>query len=330
MSLKYFSFHSGLTPFYFLPNLNFQTITDMRKKTSDQQTLCDLFKASIERLNQLGQTRTSETYSSSYRSFMRFRGGKDVLISSINSDLILDYEAYLRSRGITSNTISFYMRTLRAVYNRSKEIDDDLLKNPFRHVYTGIDKTLKRGLPLSIIKEIKKLNLSKYPSDSYARDMFLFSLYTRGMSFIDMAFLKKSDLKEGVLTYQRQKNKQTMSIHWEKCMQQLIENYNIEESPYLLPIITKPGNNEREQYKSAIYRINRHLKKIGYSMGLTTPLTMYVARHSWASIAHNKHIPISIISEGLGHHSEKTTRIYLSSLDTTQIDHANREILKGL
>lgn len=302
----------------------------MGKKTSNEQSMVVLFKASIERLHQLGQIRTSETYLSSYRSFMRFREGKDILISSINSDLILDYEAYLRIRGVSPNTISFYMRTLRAVYNRSEGSDDPLQKNPFRYVYTGIDKTVKRGLSLSVIKKIKALNLSKSPSDAYARDMFLFSLYTRGMSFIDMAFLKKSDLKEGVLTYQRRKTKQTMSIHWEKCMQHITDHYGIDNSPYLLPIIKKPGSNEREQYKSAIYRINRHLKKIGCSIGLTTPLTMYVARHSWASIAHNKHIPISIISAGLGHHSEKTTRIYLSSLDTTQIDYANKQILKGL
>ena len=104
------------------------------------------------------------------------------------------YEAWHRQRGVTPNTISFYIRILRAVYNRAveKEIIENL--NPFRKVYTGVEKTVKRALPLDTIKKIKALELSLTPALEYARDMFLMSFYLRGMSFIDMAFLRKSDL----------------------------------------------------------------------------------------------------------------------------------------
>jgi integrase len=113
-------------------------------------------------------------------------------------------------------------------------------------------------------------------------------------------------------------------------MQEIIERHPVVEgSIYLLPVI-QPGTDERRQYKNASARINKHLRKIGEMVGLSTPLTMYVSRHSWASAAKEKKIPLSVISEGLGHDSELTTRIYLASLDTAEIDRANSLILRAL
>ena len=136
---------------------------------------------------------------------MAFRDGQDVPLDGINSDLMLMYEAYLKTRDVRMNTISFYMRNLRAVYNRAVEKGLTAQTYPFRHVYTGVEKTVKRAIPIIAIKELKELDLSLKPSLDFARDMFMFSFYTRGMSFIDMAYLKKSDLKNGILTYRRRK-----------------------------------------------------------------------------------------------------------------------------
>lgn len=113
-------------------------------------------------------------------------------------------------------------------------------------------------------------------------------------------------------------------------MQELIEKYDTDGSPYLLPIIKSNGKNERLQYKSASHRINYCLKKIGVYIGLSIPLTTYVARHGWASIAKSKNIPVATICEAMGHDSENTTRIYLASLDTSVVDKANSLILKSL
>lgn len=284
----------------------------------------------ITQLKQMGKTRTSETYIATLRSFMRFRNDNDILLTEIDSELMLMYEAYLHRIGLTKNTTSFYMRILRAVYNRAVENELTANQYPFKHVYTGIDKTIKRAIPLEIIKQIKNLDLSLHPSLDFARDMFLFSFYTRGMSFIDMAFLKKKDLANGILSYRRRKTGQQLSIRWEQCMQTLVDKYNIESSEYLLPIIKPIKNNERTQYKNAMYLINRKLKTIGNMLTAQIPLTMYVARHSWASIAKSKNIPISVISEAMGHDSELTTQIYLASLETKVVDNANSEILNLL
>ena len=113
-------------------------------------------------------------------------------------------------------------------------------------------------------------------------------------------------------------------------MQELVDKHGMVQSGYLLPIIKSSGKDERKQYISAIHNINRRLKMIGMQLGIPIPLTLYVARHSWASIAKCQQIPLSVISEGMGHDSEKTTLIYLSTLDTTAVDKANQIILELL
>ena len=294
------------------------------------QSLFNFMQGIIARLKQMGKIRTAENYSCTLKSFMQFRGDRDVLLSEIDSDLMQLYEAYLHGKGAVRNTSSFYMRILRAVYNRALEKELMEQRNPFRHVYTGVDKTVKRAVPLSAIKRMKNLDLSLQPNLEFARDMFLFSFYTRGMSFIDMAHLKKKDLQNGFLSYRRRKTGQQLVIRWEKCMQEIVNKcHTWDRNPYLLPILNFP-NESRKQYKYAQSRINVHLKEIANMIGVSIPLSMYVARHSWASIAKSKNIPISVISEGMGHDSELTTQIYLASLDNTIVDNANAQILKCL
>lgn len=308
---------------------NADDIISTFQKQANEQSLLNFMQGVIAQLQQMGRQRTSETYRCTLKSFMQFREGKDVLLEDIDSDLMMMYEAYLRGKGLTKNSTSFYMRILRAVYNRAVEKDLTTNRNPFKHVYTGIDKTIKRAIPLKAIKQIKNLDLSLQPSLDFARDMFLFSFYTRGMSFIDMAYLKKKDLSNGILSYRRRKTGQQLFIRWEKCMREIVDKYDTDYySPYLLPILKYPY--DRSQYKNMLYRTNKSLKEIAKMVGLSIPLTLYVARHSWASIAKSKNIPISVISEGMGHDSEMTTQIYLASLDNAVVDRANAHILKDL
>lgn len=283
----------------------------------------------INQLKRLGKVRTVETYTSTLHSFMRFRDGEDVMLGEINSDLMMEYEAWLKSNDVAMNTVSFYNRILRAVYNRAVEKGLTTQHYPFKHVYTGIDKTVKRAIPLKALKCIKELDLSLKPNLDFARDMFLFSFYTRGMSFIDMAYLRKTDLHNGVLSYRRRKTGQQMFIRWEKCMQEILDKYPVNETDYLLPIIKTPCN-ERTQYRNMQRLVNNKLKEISAMAGLQVNLTMYVSRHSWGSIAKSQNIPLSVISEGMGHDSENTTQIYLASLDNSMIDKANEMILRKL
>lgn len=285
----------------------------------------------ISKLKMLGKIRTSETYAATLSSFRHFRDDKDLALDDMDTDVMLGYEAYLKRSGVSPNSSFFYMRNLRAVYNRAVEKGLTSQRFPFKHVYTGVDKTVKRAVPLKVIKRIKEMDFSMNPSFDFARDMFLMSFYTRGMSFVDMAYLRKKDLQNGVLSYRRRKTGQQLFIKWEKCMQEIMDKYNTSHTSYLLPII-KPFSyiDERKQYIYTAHNVNRCLKIIGKELGLSVSLTLYVARHAWASIAKSKNVPLSIISEGLGHDSEAATRIYLASLDTVAVDKANSMILGSL
>ena len=299
-------------------------IASFRQLTTES-SLFFFMEGIILQLKQLGRERTSETYTATLRSFMSFRDGEDIPLDSISSDLMVHYEAWLKSRGVRMNTVSFYMRILRAVYNRAVEKDLTEQRHPFRHVYTGLEKTAKRAVPIKVIKALKDLDLSLKPSLDFARDLFLFSFYTRGMSFVDMAYLKRSDLCNGILTYRRRKTGQTLTIKWEKCMEEIISKHTIPTSDYLLPVI-RSNDDSRRQYENALHLVNSRLKKLSEMLHLQRPLTMYVARHSWASIAKARNIPLSVISEGMGHDSEATTQIYLASLETSVVDKANKMI----
>ena len=304
-------------------------IVKLFHETEREASFFEFMEEVILQLERLGKERTAENYTTALNSFKRFRNGNDIMLNEIDSDLMTEYEAYLKSHDVAMNTVSFYNRILRAVYNRAVEKEMTVQRYPFKHVYTGIDKTVKRALPLKIIKRIKELDLPLKSSLDFTRDMFLFSFYTRGMSFIDMAYLKKKDLQNGILSYRRRKTGQQLFIKWEKSMQEIIDKYPANENSYLLPII-KTDRNERLQYKNALRLVNNKLKEISVSIGLQSKLTMYVSRHSWASIAKSQNIPLSVISAGMGHDSENTTRIYLASLDNSMIDKANELILGKL
>ena len=254
----------------------------------------------------------------------------EVSWDEMDSDLMIEYETYLKSRGVCPNTSSYYMRGLRAIYNRAVEKKMTVQRDPFKYVYTGIGKTVKRAVPLKVIRQIRDLDLALFSAMDFARDIFMFSFYTRGMSFIDMAYLKKKDLQNGILSYRRQKTGQQLFVKWEKPMQEIVDKYDTNATPYLLPVIRDMHADARRQYKNAAHLVNDKLKKLGERLGLDIPLTSYVARHGWASIAKDRNIPLAIISEAMGHDSEKTTRIYLASLDTSAVDKANSRILKAL
>lgn len=305
-------------------------VIDEFNRYANEYSLFNFMESIIIKLKQNGKTRTSETYTIALNSFKKFRQGEDIMLDCLTSEVMEAYEAWHQQRGVAPNTISFYTRILRAAYNRA--VEDEIIenRNPFRHVYTGVDKTVKRALPLPIIKKIKALDLSLIPSLDFARDMFMMSFMLRGMSFIDMAYLKKTDLKNGYVTYRRRKTGQQLTIEWTKEMQMLLDKYPENESDYLLPIIKNNGTNERYTYRNVGYNINHNLKTVAKKVGISISLTLYVARHSWASAAKAKGIPLSVISEGMGHDSEATTQIYLASLDTSVVDKANSLILKSL
>ncbi|MDY5686758.1 MAG: site-specific integrase [Prevotella sp.] len=314
------------------------------KKTSE--SLFVYMSHLISLLMKNGQHRTMQHYKATLGSFRRFRAGKDIVLKDIDTEEIQSYEAYLRNVAkVCSNTSSFYLRILRATYNKAVEKGLAAQQRPFRNVYTGIAKTRKRAVPTEVISQLRHLEstVRLTPRQEMARDAFLMSFYLRGMSFIDLAHLRKSDLRDGYLHYVRSKTGQRLSIRWERQMQEIVDKYRsqTQSSPYLLPFLTggrcedrnKAMDNEQEDsrlYHNAEARMAYHLKRLGAKIGINGKLTLYVARHSWATAARDHHVSLSVISEALGHNSETTTQIYLRSIQTSEIDDANAKVLAAI
>ena len=292
-------------------------------------TLFNFIRSMITKKTAAKRDGTAKTYRDSLASFSSFRNGKDITFDDLNEDIINQYEAWMKNKGLKRNSSSCYLRTFKTLYLKAVDmgLTDD--RDIFRHVFTGFATTTKRAISIDAIKAIRKLNLENNPALAFARDMFMLSLYLQGMAFVDIAYLKKSDIRNGQLQYSRKKSGQTLTISWEKPMQEIVDAYShlTKDTPYLLPIITKQDGMERKQYEKAEHNVNRNLKKIGEMAGLHIPLTTYVARHSWASIMRDMGNDITVVGKGLGHSDIKTTQIYLSTIDNSTVMRANKRFL---
>lgn len=293
------------------------------------QTWFCFIQERIARKLRLGREGTARTYRNALASFYSFRAGEDTTIDALDAETMNQYEAWLKGRGVKRNSSSCYLRTLRTLYWKAVEAGLTTDKNIFRHVFTGFARTVKRALPVESIRAIQRLRLPKDSPLAFVRDMFMLSIYLQGISFVDLAYLKKSDIRNGLLRYSRKKTGQQLSIGWEPAIQAIVDTYAhlTQGSPYLLPIITRQDGTDRIQYERMEHRMNYHLKKIGKMVGLQMPLTTYAGRHSWASTMRDMGVNLSVISKGLGHEDLKTTQIYLSSIDTVDVVRANQRMI---
>ena len=299
--------------------------------TTAQTTVFHYMDTLIRRLLRNKHYGTAKNYQCALNSFADFLGQNDIAFGLINEGLILEYNDYLEEKGLVRNSISFYMRIWRAVYNRAVRehiVEQDY---PFRNVYTGIDHTRKRAVNEDTIMKLMQLDLKYSPSLELSRDLFVFSYCTRGMAFVDIAFLKKSNIEEEHIVYRRRKTNQLMMVRIEPCIRYLIDKYadRTIHSAYVFPILCSHDESDNyRQYMTALSFHNIKLKQLSELAGLCVTLTSYTPRHSWATIARNNQVPISVISAGMGHTCEKTTEIYLASLENTVIDDANGHLLE--
>ena len=248
------------------------------------------------------------------------------------------YQRWLTEKGVSPNSVSCYMRSLRALFKGLLPEAD--VNELFKNVFTGKERTEKRSIPIEDICKLQELQLPARSSLAWARDMFLFSFYALGIPFVDMAFLQKSQVKDGYMVYHRHKTGQRVCIKIEPPMQAIIRRYQHQDSPYLLPIMdatknegTCPGavdKNTDLQYETVRARYNRYLRRLSLMAHTQRVLTSYVARHSWASTAYHSNVNLAVISKALGHSSPNTTLTYIRSIDDQRIDEANHMLLEKL
>lgn len=291
----------------------------------------EFMQIQIEQMRKANRLGTALNYEKAMKNFSEFTGETKLAFSSMTEQLIADYNAFLIQRGLVRNSVSFYMRIMRAIYNRAVRQNLVRQTHPFIDVYTGIDCTRKRAVSESVIARLHRLELPKGSQLALTRDLFIFSYCTRGMAFVDIAYLKKENIQNDVICYARHKTGQQLFVKIEPSIKRIIERYHMSDSRYLFPILTSDDIDEAyKQYRLALNNHNRLLEVLSKMLGCSVKLTSYTSRHSWATAARNHNVPISVISQGMGHTSEHTTRIYLTMLENSVIDDANKEIIGGL
>lgn len=250
------------------------------------------------------------------------------MVQDLSPELMAAYSQWLRQHGISMNTVSCYLRSLRAIYNKvvkQYRLED---RKPFNDLFTGHAKTVKRAATDDDIKRLQTIILLKQSALQLSRDIFLFSLYAQGMPFVDIAFLHKEQIQDGMIIYERHKTGQQIIVKIEGCMQEIIDRYSKADSDFVFPIITTHNPAQAyKQYQSSLRTYNRNLHKLEKVAGLKRSLTSYVVRHTWASIAYDTNIDLAVIASSLGHTNTNTTPIYIRDINNRRLAEANKKVL---
>lgn len=298
-------------------------------------TLFFYFRRHIEGMCSSGKGVTASNYQSAWRMVSKYLGKRAgrFRLSAITEEWVQGYADWLSKRGnLKAGSVNFYLRYLRALYEhaRKEKFIACCGENPFKGFCPSVPPTSKRSLSEEDLDKLVGYGERSGVKAGRLRacDVFLFLFYTRGMCFVDVYNLKKSDIYGDYIYYKRSKTGVSLQVKIVPEVRALIEKYSNAESEYVFPFLreNKRGGVELSE-KSSLRRLNRQLKQVGEELGIIQPLTTYVARHSWASMVESCGTNTSIISQGLGHSSERVTLIYMKGMPSRVIDEANEEML---
>ncbi len=309
----------------------------LKSEIQEKKTVFAYFDEVIDNLEKSNRIGYSNIFKSTKNSIKKFRNNRDINFMDITPSFILKYEEWFYSRGVKMNSVFVFLRTFKTLINYAKKegIVRELF-DPFKEInFTKFRriKTSKRAISKDEIYAIINLELPDGNSISHARNYFLFSYYNRGINFIDMAHLKWSDVDKNRLTYERKKTKELLNIGMLEPAIILLEYYRTfrnENNDYIFPILNSKyvtAKSMDNRIDKMLKVVNTNLKKIGELCNIKVKLTTYVARHTYATVMKRSGVSTSLISESLGHDSEKTTQIYLDSFENSVIDEASKSIL---
>lgn len=304
-------------------------MTILRKKECRSKSclMNEYIQKRMEYKRVMGKNSTADLYQATGHHLLAFRNGKDFPVRELTPTMVSDFQDYLQAKGLKINSVNSYMSCLRAIYNAAfNEKPFPVKIYPFRNLKLKRDITVKKPLSESMIKKLAMANFSD-PNLVLATDLALFSFMAYGMPFADMVRLTQKNIRQGWLIYNRHKTGIQIRIEITPGMRRILDKWRM-DSEYLFPIMFP--NASHSQYKALLANYNRSLVKIGEKLGIHEHLTSYVFRYTWAAEARRLHVDISVISQAMGHTSEKTTRGYLNQLDQSELDSANRTITKSI
>ena len=299
----------------------------------------EYLKQTIERLETLGKSGSASKHRSLLSRLSEFRS-LNTRFDEIDLAFLRDFELFLRKEGNVNNSIATKFAIFKAAYNKALAEGLFLQKiNPFAKYKVGSlwTRTRKRAITKEDIQKLVALDITPNYRTNYAefaRDIFLFSYYTAGINFTDMATLRYCDIVDGRIYYSRHKTQKLLSFQLVPNALQIIEKYskaNHAQEDYIFPILDRSEHKTAQQIfnrtHKVLRKVNRELKTLGEQIGLEMPLTTYVARHTFATVLKRSGVNIAIISESLGHSDLSTTQIYLDSFENSQIDAAMQHLL---
>ncbi|HOY07356.1 MAG TPA: site-specific integrase [Saprospiraceae bacterium] len=272
------------------------------------------------------------------RILKKFAAKKTLPFSDIDVHFLNRWESHCKNKNMAETSLSVYFRTLRAIFNRA--IKDHIVSvnyYPFRDfkISKFDTRTRKRAIDKSDIQKIKAVNVIGKPVVQLSKDVFLFSYYGQGMNLTDIAHLRWSQIVQDRLFYVRAKTGKEFNLKLMEPARQILEYYRPltggNPNNYVFPILNTERHITPIQIDNRIHKmnslINKHLKAMGQTAGIETPLTTYVARHSYATVLKTSGISIAVISEALGHETEAITQTYLKSFENSVIEEANENLL---
>lgn len=295
--------------------------------------LADVFKEQIEHFEKSQSLFTADNYANVYRSVSEFMGKrvKKFCVDEITTTWLNSYLLHLNGAcKLSPGSVDNYLRILCALYNKAvKEHSIPVGAHPFSDIHILVPDTLKRSLEKEDILRVIDIDLSGKGELCKACDLFMFLFYARGMCFVDVFNLRYDAVEGNHISYRRSKTSAPLQVKIVEEMKVIMERYREDGNPYVFPFLHRNQYTGKEiSERSALRRINRQLGQIGKVLGLT--LTTYVARHSWASLVEECGMSIAIISQGMGHSSERVTKIYMKGMPSHVIDNANEEMLNRL
>lgn len=272
---------------------------------------------------------TAKSYQDALRSFKCFCGREEIPYAYINPDTLLRYQSWLLTKGCSRNTVSTYMRRIRHIYNLAVEVGEAAyIPHLFKNVFTGVESKRKKALPLETLRSLMATPVAD-PEQKRAQSAFCLMFLFCGMAFVDLAHLRKEDIKGRVLSYYRQKSGSLIQVEIPVEAQGLLDELAADttpDSPYLFPFLDgmKTGEDAYKEYNAALAGFNRSLRALSESIGINFQVTSYTIRHSFATTLKEQNVPIEMISELLGHKSIKTTQIYLKSFSLEKLSTVNK------
>ena len=318
--------------------VNFETLFDAKPACSVGITIEDGFKAEIERLESLGKINSATKHKYALQVLDGYKP-TTMALEAIDLDYLKGLELYLRQRGNKDNSIATRFAIFKAIYNKAvKEGKVAVKQNPFSIYQVGSlwAKTRKRAIDKDDIQRLIDLEITEGHTTEYrrlAKDLFLFSYFTAGMNFGDIARLRYKDIVKGRVNYSRHKTQKLLSFQLVPMALQILEKYGMagHGEDYIFPILNRHEHTSPQQIFNRLHKVlrkvNRELKVLGEMIGLGMPLTTYVARHTYATVLKRSGVSVALISESLGHSDLSTTQIYLDSFENSQIDAAMQHLL---